>query len=69
MLLVICVTVLYTRKKGNAEAEQGEQDLYMIARELHHRELALQKRHNVLNDMYLLSGDAAFLDQLPRQDI
>ena len=67
MLLLASVVMLYIKKHITSNGADDEQDVYLIAREMHHRELTLQKKTNV-NSLPSIKN-RPLLDQIPEQEI
>lgn len=66
MLLVSGVMLYVKRHLASGDADD-EQDVYLIAREMHHRELALQRKRSV--NAIPAVRDRPLLDQIPEHEI
>ena len=67
MLFLVSLLMLYIKRHIRDNDVDDDQDVYLIAREMHHRELALQKKNNV-NSIPSIK-DRPLLDQIPEHEI
>lgn len=67
MLFLVSLLMLYIKRHVRDNDVDDDQDVYLIAREMHHRELALQKKNNV-NSIPSIK-DRPLLDQIPEHEI
>lgn len=67
MLFLVSLIMLYIKRHIRDSDVDDEKDVYLIAREMHHRELALQKKNNV-NSIPSIK-DRPLLDQIPEHEI